>query len=167
MLARRLVSVLDLPLLSIDTIKEALFDALGTAGGDREYGRALSRASIESIWALVAEFPEDANVMIEGWFGTGSRESVVSGLRRAGVGATAEIWCHARGETLAQRYLDRAPVRHPGHPGPEYVPELLALAARASALALGPTLSVDTTRPSEIDVASVARWASTTLARNP
>ncbi len=42
-LARALAVELDLPLISKDTIKEALFDALGT--GDLEWSKRLGRAA--------------------------------------------------------------------------------------------------------------------------
>ena len=59
-LGRKLAYQYNAPLLTLDTIKEAMFDTLGI--GDREYNRSLSKASKEIIWALIAEFPKDSLV---------------------------------------------------------------------------------------------------------
>ena len=47
-IARAVGARLELPVLSLDSIKEALFDELGDADGDREFGRARGRASRRS-----------------------------------------------------------------------------------------------------------------------
>ena len=47
-LARPLARHLGLPLLGKDTIKEALFDALGT--GDRAWSRRLGRPAMRCCW---------------------------------------------------------------------------------------------------------------------
>ena len=65
--ARALSKATAWPLLTLDTIKEAHFQHLGT--GDRDYNRMLGRASYEAIFALIADFPEDATVIIDAWFG--------------------------------------------------------------------------------------------------
>jgi hypothetical protein len=54
---------------------------------------------------------------------------------------------------IAQRYAERARLRHEGHLGLDYVPELRLLAAQARPLGLGPVISVDTSRP--LDTESV------------
>jgi hypothetical protein len=61
-LARPLAHHLDLPLLGKDTIKEALFDTLGT--GDGAWSRRLGGASYAVLLALAQELPAvvlDAN----------------------------------------------------------------------------------------------------------
>ncbi|TPO01820.1 transcriptional regulator, partial [Mesorhizobium sp. CU2] len=75
---------------------------------------------------------------------------------RAGVGQTAEIWCHAPGEVLAERYRARLDQRLPGHPGAAYIPELIELAKRAEPLRRGPLFDVDTTKP--IDFDAISQW---------
>ena len=75
---------------------------------------------------------------------------------RLGVDAVVEVWCHAPPEVIGARYGARAGDRLPGHPGAEYVPELIALAARVEPLRIGPVIEADTTKP--IDAASIERW---------
>ena len=113
-IARAVGARLELPVLSLDSIKEALFDELGDADGDREFGRALGRASMQAIWSVVAGFPPTAAVVIEAWFRLPPHDAVVEGLRRAGIERWAEIWCHASVDVLVARYAART--RHPGHP---------------------------------------------------
>ena len=138
MISRRLATELRAPALSLDTIKEALFDTLGTGDGDRDYNRRLGRASFAAIFAAIGDFPDGFIVVVDAWFGSPPRELVIVGLERAGIGQTAEIWCHADPEVLARRYTDRVPQRHPGHPGASYVPELVALAKRAAGVGARP-----------------------------
>lgn len=162
-LGRRLADGLGLPILTLDVIKEALFDVLGDGDGDRAHGRLLGRASLAAIWGLVAEFPEGSTVILEAYFGTHGIETVTKGLARAGIRRTAEIWCFARPETLARRYVERVPHRHPSHPGPSFAPELAAKAATAAPFGLGPLLRVDTDDPEAVDADAVQRWAIAAL----
>jgi predicted kinase len=144
-LARPLAAALGLPLLAKDTVKEALFDALGV--GDREWSRRLGRASFEVLLAVAAEVPAavvDANF----WPEAGPR------LRALGV-PLVEVFCRCPAAEARRRFAARARRRHPGHvdrlPSPE------AVAASAGPLALGgPLLEVDTGRPA--DVEAVAAW---------
>ena len=55
-LARRLAPVLDLPLISKDTIKEALADSLGL--GDDAWSQPLGAASFEVLLALLRDVPQ-------------------------------------------------------------------------------------------------------------
>jgi 2-phosphoglycerate kinase len=56
MLAKRLAPALDLPLISKDTIKEALADSLGP--GDDAWSQQLGAASFEVLWALLRDVPQ-------------------------------------------------------------------------------------------------------------
>jgi glucokinase len=142
--SRRLSAELSLPLLALDTVKEALFAELGT--GDRLHNRRFGRASYGAIWALVGAFPVDAAVVVDAWFGFQPPELLLDHLNRAEVARVIEIWCWAPAEVIAQRYTDRAGQRHAGHLGLDYVPELRLLAERARPLGIGPAISVDTSR---------------------
>jgi glucokinase len=143
--SRRIAAALAVPLLALDTVKEALFAELGT--GDRLHNRRFGRASYGAIWALVGEFPVDATVVVDAWFGFQPLELLQSHLGRAGVTRTVEVWCTAPPEVIAQRYADRAATRHAGHLGLDYVAELRALAASARPLGIGPVVPVDTSLP--------------------
>ena len=157
---------LAIPVLSLDRIKEALYDELGNAGGDREFGRTLGRASMQAIWSLVVDFPADSAVVIEAWFRMPPHEHIVAGLERAGIERWAEVWCTASPEVLAARYAAR--VRHPGHPpAGEYADELAHLATFARPIALRDVLSVDTTDFGSVDLAAIARWVRGELGLPP
>jgi glucokinase len=143
--SRRISTELALPLLALDTVKEALFAELGT--GDRLHNRRFGRASYGAIWALVAEFPPQSAVVVDAWFGFQPLELLQGHLSRAAVTRSLEVWCTAPPEVIAQRYADRARARHAGHLGLDYVPELRELAARARPLGIGPVIPVDTSLP--------------------
>ncbi|WP_246800694.1 ROK family protein [Mesorhizobium amorphae] len=147
------------PLLALDTIKNPFLEGLG--GGDREFNRTLGRASYAAIWSLVGEAPAGSIFVVDAWFGFQPRQVLEDHLKRAGVVKTAEIWCHAPGDILAERYRVRLDQRLPGHPGAAYIPELIELAKRAEPLRRGPLFDVDTTQP--IDFDAITAWLRTTL----
>ena len=132
------------PLVALDTIKEALFAQLGT--GDRDYNRMLGRASYQAMFALAADFPADTTVVMDAWFGFQPEEVLHSHLARAAISDVVQVWCTAPPEEIGRRYLSRLGQRSAGHLGEDYVPELIALAARARPLANYPTYDCDTTR---------------------
>ena len=90
------------PLLALDTIKNPFLEVLG--GGDRLFNRTLGRASYQAIWSVVGEAPPGTTAVVDAWFGFQPREVLEDHLRKAGVEQTFEIWCHAPGEVLAERY---------------------------------------------------------------
>ncbi|TPN90069.1 ROK family protein [Mesorhizobium sp. B1-1-5] len=142
------------PLLALDTIKNPFLEALG--GGDRAFNRTLGRASYQAIWSVVGEAPAGSTFIVDAWFGFQPRELLEDHLRNAGVEQTFEIWCHAPGEVLAERYGARLGQRPAGHPGAAYIPELIELARRAEPLRRGPLFDVDTTKP--IDFDAIMAW---------
>lgn len=142
------------PLLALDTIKNPFLEVLG--GGDRLFNRTLGRASYQAIWSVVGEAPAGTTVVVDAWFGFQPREILEDHLRKAGVEQTVEIWCHAPGEVLAERYGARLDQRPVGHPGAAYIPELIELAKRAQPLRRGPLFDVDTTK--SIDFDAITAW---------
>ncbi len=160
-LGLRLARQLALPFLSRDTVKEPLFDVFGTP--DRETNRALGRASLEIIWSVIADFPDEVDVIVEAWFGAPPHDDVVAGLKRARIGKIAELWCHAPGDVLAARYAERVGQRHPGHPDASYAPELALLAPQVTAMGIGPVFAVDTSELAQVDLAEIARWMTAEL----
>jgi predicted NBD/HSP70 family sugar kinase len=141
-------------LFTLDTVKEPFFDELGI--GDREFNRALGRASYAAIWSLIADAPSEATVIVDAWFGFQPMEILEGHLTRAGIGATAEVWCHVSNENVVARYEARLGERHPGHPGASYLPELVALNERAKPLQRGPLLEVDTAQENDLD--AITAW---------
>jgi glucokinase len=146
--SRRIADELSLPLLALDTVKEALFAELGT--GDRLHNRQFGRASYGAIWALVGAFPARSAVVVDAWFGFQPLDLLQCHLERAGVTRSVEVWCTAPPDIVAQRYAGRARLRQTGHLGLDYVPELRELAARARPLGIGPVVSVETSLPSTL-----------------
>ncbi|MGO9342055.1 MAG: AAA family ATPase [Acidimicrobiales bacterium] len=158
-LARALAVELDLPLISKDTIKEALFDALGT--GDLEWSQTLGRAAHLVMYGIARE---GRSAVLESHFWPGVAEP---DLRRLGR-PLLQVYCRCPTETAAARYRRRAssPGRHPGHL-PEHQAEEVTKSWRESGarpLALdAPLVEVLTTEPVDIeDVASRVRslWPS-------
>ena len=145
------------PLLTLDTIKEAFFAHLGT--GDRDYNRLLGKASYQAIFSLIADFPPDSTTVVDAWFGFQPADVLRSHLTRAGADRIAEIWCHAPGKIVGERYRARLSERHAGHLGASYIPELITLADSAEPLGTFPSFDCETTKP--LDVAPVLAWADT------
>lgn len=148
------------PLLTLDTIKEALFEHIGA--GDRDYNRLLGRASYRAIFALIADFPDGATAVVDAWFGFQPVDMLHGHLQRAGIGEVAEIWCHAPPDIIGERYRARLETRHSGHLGASYIPELMALAERARPLGSYPLFDVDTTQP--LDRAALEEWLQSAFA---
>lgn len=139
------------PLLSLDTVKNPFLQELDNV--DRPFNRKLGRASLRAMFSILAEAPEGTTIIMDAWFGFQPREIVQAMIDGAGIDAITEIWCHAPPEVLGQRYLARVATRLPGHPGAEYVPELMKLAAQVGPSAFGPVHSVDTTLPFDLPAA--------------
>lgn len=157
--ARAISDELKWPLLTLDTIKEAIFAHLGT--GDRDYNRQLGKASYQAIFALIKDFPNGTNVVIDAWFGFQPVDILQSHIAMAGIDRSVEIWCHAPGLILGERYRARLGERHSGHLGEAYVPELIALAETAKPLGGHPVLNIDTTQA--FDAVMVSNWVQKNL----
>lgn len=141
--ARAVADGLGWPLLTLDTVKQPFLEELPP--GDRLFNRTLGRASYRAMLDLLREAPEGAGFVLDAWFGFQPVAMLSEGLARAGIGALAEVWCEAPPEEIGRRYAARVAGRGPGHPGLDYVPELVELARRARPTGLGPVLAVDTT----------------------
>jgi RimJ/RimL family protein N-acetyltransferase/predicted kinase len=161
-LARRLAAELGVPLLSKDTIKEALAphvppDYLAAHGAGRS---PLGAGATEAVWDLCAQSAVGA--VVESWFYPDDGRHVRNGLRRAGLdpARVPEVWCDVPVELARRRFEDRAQRgdRHTVH-GPQLGLTALwtELAATARPQRIGPVHSVDTTRPlSSRDVGELA-----------
>ncbi|HVL93099.1 MAG TPA: AAA family ATPase [Acidimicrobiales bacterium] len=146
-LAVPLAERLDLPLLAKDTVKEALFDALGTGGED--WSERLGAAAYAVLWALAARFPA---ALLEANFGARDVERLRSLCDRP-----VQVHCTGPPAELERRFAARE--RHPGHVDDEY-PRGRTDQARPLELG-GPLLVVDTT--ADVDVDAVAAWVSEQL----
>jgi glucokinase len=157
MVARALSDATGWPILALDTIKDPFLTVLPP--GDRLFNRTLGRASYAAIFDLIAAAPSGSTFVVDAWFGFQPRDVLEQGLARAGVTEVAELWCHAPPEVIGARYAARLGTRPAGHPGQDYVPELIALAKRAEPAGLAPRRDVDTTRP--LNLNAVTKWLGT------
>lgn len=149
------------PVLALDTVKNPFLEHI--EGVDRLFNRTLGKASYQAIWQIIKEAPEGSSFIVDAWFGFQPIELLKEHLDKIGQIELAEIWCHAPGDVLAERYSARLGDRLPGHPGESYIPELIALAARAEPTGLAPLFEVDTTLAPD-DVA-VSNWIQTLFAQ--
>jgi predicted kinase len=104
-LARPLAAHLGLPLLAKDTIKEALFDALGT--GDRAWSRRLGAASFQVLLALLRDLPA---AVVDANFYPAHGPALLAACPRP-----IEVLCRCPPIEVERRFDQRAPSRHPGH----------------------------------------------------
>lgn len=142
------------PILTLDTIKNPFLTILPP--GDRLFNRTLGRASYAAIFDLIADAPKGSSFIIDAWFGFQPTETLQDHLKRAGLRDLAEVWCHAPPETVGARYAARLGKRPAGHPGADYVPELIELAKRAAPTGLAPLFDVETTAP--LRVSELVEW---------
>lgn len=151
-LAIPLARALGFALITKDTIKEALHDALITSEGpaaDRvAFSRRVGGAAMEALWALAAR---QERAVIEANF------RPYSDYERAKASALdarlVEVYCRCPPEECARRFAARAQRsdHHPTHFAQSISAEELAAFDRP--FALGPVIQADTTRP--IDIAAL------------
>ncbi len=146
-IARELAARLRLPLITKDTVKEALFDGLGT--GDLAWSQRLGAATYLVLEALVEEsVSAGAGLVLEANFVRGEAEVRLSALPARFV----QVHCSAPLELLVERYAARE--RHPGHVDAERIDALRKAVAsgRHDPLELpGKTIRIETTNPIDID----------------
>ena len=144
-LAGPLAAELGYALITKDTIKETLHDALGAREADLAWSRRLGGAAMELLWTLAARAPD---VVIEANF---RPYSDYERGRLIGLGGRpVEVHCSCPAELASARYNAR--VTHPVHvikslPAP-------AMAEYDRPLGIGDLVVVDTTVP--VDAAAVA-----------
>jgi predicted kinase len=118
-LARKVANERGWPLLAKDTIKEWLFDRLGT--GDAQWSHALSDASFTLLFALARELAAAGqSCVIEGNFRPGLHDAALRDVlsRAAPVAASCvQVLCRVDEVERRRRLQARAadPARHAGH----------------------------------------------------
>lgn len=149
-IARELAMRLQLPLIAKDTIKEALFDGLGT--GDLAWSRRLGTATFGVMLALAEEsLAAGGSFVLEANFARGEGNARLAQLPARFV----QVHCSAPLDVLVGRYATRE--RHPGHVDGERIDALREAveSGRHEPLELpGKLIRVDTTGP--VDVAALA-----------
>jgi predicted kinase len=146
-LASALAQILGFPLLTKDTIKESLFDSLGShlsgnVSSAAELSSLLSRAAIDLFWSLAPYCPE---VILEANFrpkDPHERERFT-----ALEGRKLEVYCHCSPEEAARRFRERATTarHHPAHSMKTLSAELLEEFDRP--VGLSPVIDFDTQSP--------------------
>lgn len=149
-LAVPLADRLQLPLVTKDQLKEALYDAVGWRGEEPSAASSrLATAAMTVMWRLAATFPA---IMIEANFRPHSRQeqAALAALNRPVV----EVYCHCPHELSALRYARRAADtrHHPVHWMKTISTEYLA--QYSGPFTAGVVIDVDTARP--VDVEEVA-----------
>jgi predicted kinase len=148
-IARGLAARLHLPLIGKDTIKEALFDGLGT--GDLAWSQRLGEATYLAMLAVAEEaVAAGADLVLEANFIRGG-ESRLAALPARFV----QVHCSAPLQVLIERYGSRE--RHPGHFDSERIAALrdAVETGRHEPLHLpGELIGLDTTRA--VDLAALA-----------
>ena len=149
--ARELAGRLRLPLVTKDTIKEALFDELGA--GDLAWSQRLGGATFGVMLALVEEsVAAGGSLVVEANFVRGSEAEARLAALPARI---VQVYCSAPLELRLERYGGRE--RHPGHVDVERIEALRAAeeTKRHEPLDLpGETIRLDTSRP--VAVAALA-----------
>lgn len=137
-LAEALSRALSMPVISKDLIKESLMDDLGGAP-------AVGAASFSLQFAIARELLESGvAIILEGAFFREQQE--IAELAQLAKPVVVSVTCQL--DVLEQRYLERHPQRHPGHRGPEALPDLRRRVAKDEygiPDIQAPVLKVDTT----------------------
>jgi predicted kinase len=146
-LASSLAQILEFPLITKDTIKESLFDSLGShlsgnVSSAAELSSLLSRAAIDLLWSLA---PYCTEVILEANFrpkDPRERERFT-----ALEGRKLEVYCHCSPEESARRFRERAikARHHPAHSMKTLSAELLEEFDRP--VGLSPVIDIDTESP--------------------
>lgn len=130
------------PVLSIDEIKEPFMLQFADII-DRPLNRKLGYAAYEAMFRIVRSAPENSLFILDAWFGFRDRSVLEEYLAMAGCQSVIEIWNKISAENVAERYKSRCSCRVKGHPGEEYIPELMRLAEKAQPMALSDVYIID------------------------
>jgi predicted kinase len=156
-----LANRLALPLIAKDSIKEVLYDSLGT--GDVAWSQRLGRAALAVLYqALEAQLRARRPVVVEANFAVEHARPVLRELQERCPFAPLEIHCTARDGVLIDRYTVRAGSRHAGHLDELRVEEITsAIAERLNRpLELNEQLMVlDTSQLESVDLEPVVEAA--------
>jgi len=148
-LAHQLGETLDAVVISKDTIKEAVADAVRL---DEQSTAALGAAAMEAAWVLAAAVAR--TVVVESWwFAPRDLELVRAGISAVSPDRVVEVWCDAGTATARTRYAARR--RHAVHHDAQRLERDWEIwATQGRPLALSPTVEADTSEP--VDVARLA-----------
>ncbi|MCL6353113.1 AAA family ATPase [Pectobacterium polaris] len=153
--ARIIADELSLCRLSLDEIKEPFMmqfcDVI-----DRTLNRKLGYAAYQAMFNIVRQAPENSILVLDAWFGFRERSVLQDYLTSCGIHHTLEIWNAISSDRVAERYQARINERIKGHPGDEYLPELMSLAHQAQPMRIGKCYTVD--QDKEINHQELIQW---------
>ncbi|MET1086242.1 MAG: AAA family ATPase [Arthrobacter sp.] len=139
-LSRQLGQALSVPVISKDELKEALADiAAGKVGSGR-----LGQIASETMWQLAASIPGTA-IVESWWYRPRDLKYVIKGIAQSESPKVVEIWCEIDPKVARDRYESRQ--RHEIHFMGEAATVWADWTENAVPLSVGPTLSVDTSKP--------------------
>ncbi len=151
-LGKEVARRLGIPFFSKDAIKERLFDERGFS--DRAWSKQLGIEAYEELYRAVEQtLNNKSDCVIESNFKPGISESDLSALLQKTGAECAQIFCHAPGHLLFERFERRARSgeRHPGHVDANNLDEFRVhlLETKQKPLDLpGPCIHIDTSNPS-------------------
>lgn len=140
--AKKIADYFNAPVLSIDEIKEPFMVQFADII-DRPLNRKLGYAAYEAMFRIVRTSPENALFVLDAWFGFRDRSVLEEYLAMAGCHNVIEVWNKISAANVSKRYKSRCTCRVKGHPGEEYIPELIMLAENARPMALSDVYTVD------------------------
>lgn len=158
--ARILADHFSFPLLSIDEIKEPFMLQFADVI-DRPLNRKLGHAAYAAMFDIVKTAPPSVNFIMDAWFGFREKSVLEAYIAASGCQQVIEIWNQIAAETVAQRYRSRCDCRVKGHPGAEYIPELMQLAETARPMAVGEVYTLDQDRTGDSE--ELLRWVQQRL----
>jgi predicted kinase len=166
-LAKWLSQELKLPLVSKDSIREALFDRLGWK--DREWAQELGKASVDMMFYFArAELAVRHSIVMDNSFYLPVSNPRFQALKKQYHAESIQIVCDSDRDTLFQRFKSRADsgTRHPGHGDQDVLEELYANLADTSSQILdigGAVIEVDTTDFAKVDYQSILEQVKKSL----
>ncbi|TAI99115.1 AAA family ATPase [Pectobacterium versatile] len=153
--ARIIAGELNLPRLSLDEIKEPfMMQFCDTI--DRTLNRKLGIAAYQAMFNIVRQAPDNSILILDAWFGFREKSLLQDYLISCDIQHTLEIWNAISPDRVAERYQTRINDRIKGHPGSEYLPELISLAHQAQPMGMGKCYTVD--QDKEINYQELIQW---------
>ena len=164
-LARWLASEIQIPCLSKDLFKEAIYEHRSPA--DREESREFGRLAYDLAFAAVqAVLGSGTSAILEAPLNHKYSQVTIRRIASTTDARTLQLLLVAEPEILEARYLARrdSADRHAGHDVGFRVEELRAsLAQPFDALEMDPTLEIDTNDFEAIDRSLITRWLTKRL----
>lgn len=160
-LAREIARSLGLALICKDTLKEALYEHLGS--GDRAWSQRLGAAVIQAMYPLAEDILHaGVSLVLESTFNHPDTPGELSAVCASAGACLSVVYCHATPEVLSARFNARARTdRHPGHGDrPVTTPEQVISSGWLWRPAYpGRTMEVDTTQL-PVSIEPILDWLS-------